>query len=288
MGSSNNKFCVVTPNYNMCKFLLETIESVLDNLSPGDQYFVVDGGSTDGSVDILKAYAGRITGWVSEPDRSYADAVSKGFSRSQNGLQCWIACGDLLLRGALDRARHLLSTQPVDFVFGDDLYIDEDCRILQVSNGSAPDLTQMMVYGLWTPLQDACFWRRSLYERVGGLDPEILYAADYDLFLRMALAGRARYTPDVFSAFRRHAGQTSNLRQASYKLEKLSSRSRVLASGLIRPTATPVQKAFYWLYPRLRSRCGNRKKIAKLAIGQYALSYHAAPTAIFGLETCDH
>ncbi len=284
MISDRDKFCVVTPNYNMGGFLAETIESVLENLNPGDQYFVIDGGSTDGSVDVLKTYASRLTGWVSEPDRSYADAVAKGFSRSTNGLQCWIACGDLLLQGALDRARDLLSTRSVDFVFGDDLYIDEDCRILQVSNGFVFDLAQTMLHGSWTPLQDACFWRRSLYESVGGINPDLLYAADYDLFLRMALLGRVRYAPEVFSAFRRHAGQTSELHHTRYKLEKLSSRSRALALGLAPSSATLRHRAFYWLYPRLRARFGNKKKIGKHVVGKHALSFRTATTSTFGTE----
>ena len=100
--------CVVTPNFNMAPYLAETIESVLMNLAPGDQYFVVDGGSTDGSLDILKQYEGRISGWVSESDRGYADAVAKGFAMGAGKYQCWIACGDLFLTGALDLARTVL------------------------------------------------------------------------------------------------------------------------------------------------------------------------------------
>ena len=80
-------FCVVTPNFNMAGYLAETIDSVLANLGPDDRYFVVDGGSTDGSLDILKQYEGRISGWVSEPDRGYADAVAKGFAMASSQCQ---------------------------------------------------------------------------------------------------------------------------------------------------------------------------------------------------------
>lgn len=279
-----NGFCVVTPNFNMAKYLPETIESVLANLREGDHYFVIDGGSTDGSLDIIKSYADKITGWVSEPDRSYADAVGKGLSRSANEYQCWVPCGDLLLRGALDMAREVFNTRHTDMIFGDDLFIDESSRILQVTNGCAPELAPMMWYSLWSPLQDACFWRRSLYESIGGINPDIKYAADYDLFLRMAMAGKTYYSPSVFSAFRSHTNQTSKLHQVSYKREKILVRNRMQESGL-KPLASALhQRLFYWLYPRLRARFKNSKTVAAKVLGQYALTYDAAPTKLFGVS----
>src|SRR5690349_9260962 len=129
-SSSRPGFCVVTPNFNMADYLVETIESVLVNLGPNDQYYVVDGGSTDGSLDILKKYEGRISGWISEPDRGYADAVAKGFGMGHGQYQCWIACGDLLLPGALRLAVSVLDETGADMIHGDDFYIDEQSRLL--------------------------------------------------------------------------------------------------------------------------------------------------------------
>jgi len=126
MPATDRRFCVVTPNFNMGRYLPETIDSVLANLRPGDEYHVIDGGSTDNSLDVLRSYGDRLTGWISEPDRSYADAVAKGFRRSTNELQCWIACGDLMLKGALDNARELIALENADMIFGDDLYVDEE------------------------------------------------------------------------------------------------------------------------------------------------------------------
>src|SRR6476661_1698419 len=117
---SRPSFTVVTPVFNMKDHLQQTIDSVLRNLRAGDQYFVVDGGSTDGTVDVIKAYAPKLTGWVSERDRGYADAIHKGFARATAELLCWINCGDLLLPGALDRAGAILNDRRVDFIFGDD------------------------------------------------------------------------------------------------------------------------------------------------------------------------
>jgi glycosyltransferase involved in cell wall biosynthesis len=282
MPATDRRFCVVTPNFNMGRYLPETIDSVLANLRPGDEYHVIDGGSTDNSLDVLRSYGDRLTGWISEPDRSYADAVAKGFRRSTNELQCWIACGDLMLKGALDNARELIALENADMIFGDDLYVDEECRIIQVTDGSAPNLPVMMIHGAWTPLQDACFWRRDLYERVGGIDPAVRHAADYDLFLRMGVAGRCRYTPHVFSAFRRHPGQTSQQHELRYKQEKLACREKLLKSGAApKPPSLPA-RAFYWVYPRLRSRFMNTKKVPAGLIGSHALAHASAATARFG------
>lgn len=234
------RISVVTPSFNMAPYLEDTITSVIGNLRAGDEYFVIDGGSTDGSVDIIRRYERSLAGWVSKPDAGYADALAKGFVRASGDIQCWINAGDMYLAGALDAARKLL-TDDLDMIFGDDFYVDEDNRVLSFSRGWVPNLNMAMLYGGWTPLQDACFWRRSLYEKIGGIDPGLLYAADYDLFLRMALAGRTGHVPVTFSAFRRHAGQKSVSGSAAYEVER--KRVRVREVGACR--SGPMLKAVY-------------------------------------------
>jgi hypothetical protein len=114
-------------------------------------------------------------------------------------------------------------------IFGDDFYVDENDRVIFFSRGYVRDLRAAMLYGGWTPLQDACFWRRDLYQRAGGIDPGLHHAADYDLFLRMAGLGRAQYVPCAFSAFRRHAGQKSIASSRDYQVERRLARERELS-----------------------------------------------------------
>jgi glycosyltransferase involved in cell wall biosynthesis len=231
---------VVTPSFNMARYLEDTITSVLANLQEGDEYFIIDGGSTDGSVDIIRRHASRLSGWVSENDAGYADALAKGFKLTTCDIQCWINAGDLYLLGAFDAARKLLSDD-IDLIFGDDFYIDEANQVLSYSCGWVPDLRMATLYGGWTPLQDACFWRRDLYQKVRGIDRALQYAADYDLFLRMAAAGCSSYVPLAFSAFRRHAGQKSITGSAAYEDERRRIRAREI--GALR--SKPVLKALY-------------------------------------------
>lgn len=228
MTVKHGLFSVVTPNYNMAEFLPETIESVLVNLQPGDQYFIVDGGSTDGSIEIIKQYESRLSGWISEPDNGYADALVKGFKRCTGEYLCWINSGDLLLKGALQVARQIITETGADLIFGDDVFIDEQGMVILHSKGYVRSLKHIMLYGGWTPLQDACFWRRSLYERVGGINPNLKYAADYDFFLRASWVGQYLYIQEIFSAFRRHDNQKSISRTLGYEAERRACRQYML------------------------------------------------------------
>lgn len=216
---------VVTACMNMGAYLDETIRSVRANLRPGDEYYVIDGASTDGTLDVIRHHESALAGWVSEPDAGYADALAKGFARARGDLLCWINAGDLLLTGTFDHVRAQFSGD-TDLIFGDDFYIDESSRVISFSRGWISDLRAAMLHGGWTPLQDACFWRRSLYEAVGGIDPSVKYAADYDLFLRMAGKGRCRYVPMAYSAFRQHAGQKSIAGARRYRDERAATRAR--------------------------------------------------------------
>ncbi len=258
-SEARRSFTVVTPNYNMGGYLAPTIESVLRNLGPEDEYFIIDGGSSDKSLEVIRSYESRLTGWVSEPDAGYANAVAKGFHKAGGHYLCWVNSGDILLDGALDKARTALQQTGADLIFGDDLLIDDDGRVMQVTNGHASDLRKMMLYAGWTPLQESCFWTRASYERVGGINPEVKYAADYDFFLRMSLAGKCHYLPAVFGAFRRHEGQLSMAKMALYKTEREKCRERELAASP-QNALLPLIQVFYWFKVRWRVRVNAKKR----------------------------
>lgn len=248
------RISVVTPSFNMAPYLEDTITSVIRNLRPGDEYFVIDGGSMDGSVDIIRRYEKQLTGWVSEPDRGYADAIGKGFDRATGDILCWINSSDLYLSGAFEMASKLLTDQ-MDLIFGDNFYIDEHNRVLAFSKGWVPNLCNATLYGGWTPLQEACFWRRDLYERIGGISRSLEYAADYDLFLRMSSStSRTAYVPFAFSGFRRHQGQKSIAGTLAYQRERWQCRDRELRSQVEAWPIHLVKKSLFRLMMSVRAR----------------------------------
>jgi GT2 family glycosyltransferase len=250
----NSRFIIVTPNFNMGHLLEETIISVLNNISSDDEYYIIDGGSTDTSIEIINKYSNKITGSISEPDHGYADAIAKGFAQGNGKYMCWINSGDLLLKGSLNMAVSLLDSTKVDMIFGDDLYIDSSSRVISFSSGQCRDLRKAMIYGDWTPLQDACFWSRSVYEKVGGIDITFKDAADYDLFARLSTSGRALYTPFTFSAFRCHHGQRSIKNKKSYIYEKEKSRKVLVANSSESKLSRLLNRLLYYVLIRWRAR----------------------------------
>jgi glycosyltransferase involved in cell wall biosynthesis len=265
------RISVVTPSFNMAPYLEDTIKSVVANLRPGDEYFIIDGGSTDGSVDIIRRLEKDITGWVSEKDAGYADAIGKGFARATGDILCWINAGDFYLYGAFDTARKAFADDR-DMIFGDDFYVDENNRILSFSRGWVPNLRAATLFGGWTPLQDACFWRRSLYETIGGIDRTLHYAADYDLFLRMAQEGRAAYVPLAFSAFRRHAGQKSISGSLAYQTERRRVRTRELDADQTVPALKAIYCGVHRIAMSARSRLAPRAWRRPDLVGELATS----------------
>jgi len=247
-------FSVVTPNYNMATYLEKTIQSVLCNLRPGDEYFIIDGGSDDGSIEIIHKYEEYLSGWLSERDNGYSDALYKGFAISSNECQCWINSGDVLLDGALNAARREFNSSDADFIYGNDFYISDSGEVISFASGYISNLQNAMLFGGWTPLQDACFWRQELYTRVGGINKDLQYAADYDLFLRFALSGRARYVDRTFSAFRKHEGQKSIAGLNHYKMERESIRLRTRKKIRVSVVRDVMLSLYYWFFLRLRAR----------------------------------
>ena len=204
------RFSVVMPSFNHAQFIERSLNSVINQEREGVELIVMDGGSRDGTREILEKYSPLISLWRSEADEGQSDALNKGFHAATGEIFGWLNSDDLYLPGALHHVAQIFAAQPeVAVVYGDWLTLDEHDRILERCPALRPSRTRLITEGFFCNAQ-AMFWRRSLHERVGEFDVGLHYTMDFDLFLRMiSIAGPEAFfrTPRLLGGFRIYAGQ---------------------------------------------------------------------------------
>jgi len=199
---------IVTPSFNHVRFLARTIESVLSQDYPHIEYRVQDGCSTDNSLEIIKRYADKLEGWESTPDNGQTDAINRAFARTHGEIMAWLNSDDILLPGALPFVVDFFNKHPeVDVVYGNRILLDE--RDKQIGRWVLPPHdNEVLSWADFIP-QETLFWRRSIWEKVGGrLDESFHYAMDWDLILRFRDAGAKFVRLSRFlGGFRVHSAQ---------------------------------------------------------------------------------
>ena len=209
---------IVTPSLNSEAFIEQTILSVAGQTYPHVEYIVIDGGSTDRTVEIIQRHQSSISYWVSEADRGQGDALRKGFALATGDILAWINSDDVYPPDAIESAVDVLQKNGADFVYGNMATIDAAGRDTGVWRRwpFMPFFSRQGLLYEWFPIsQPAAFWTRDIYERVGGIDPSYLHCMDADLKVRFALAGaRFQFARKVLVAFRIHpASKTSTLQR---------------------------------------------------------------------------
>src|SRR3990170_437224 len=203
---------VVTPSFNQARFLRDTIRSVIEQDYPNIEYLIVDGGSTDGSVEIIQEYAGKVAWWVSEEDKGQAEAINKGMARANGEIVAWLNSDDLYLPGAVNQAVIALQENPqAGMVFGNAITIDIEGRLLNLL--AFPDWGLKDFIGFRIICQPAVFVRRALYEQVRGLDLDYHYMLDHQLWIRLASLAPVKHIAAIWAAARHHAA-AKNVAQA--------------------------------------------------------------------------
>lgn len=204
---------IITPSYNQAKYLEQTILSVLHQEYSRIEYIVIDGASTDGSVDIIKKYAGKLTHWESVKDKGQADAINKGFARATGEIIAWLNSDDYYLPGTVSAAVKVFEENPdVVLVYGNMLAVDENGQTfntLTYKQLTLEDLICFQIIG-----QPAVFMRRSALQKTSGLDPAFHFLLDHLLWIQISKYGKVLHVNQTWSAARYHA-EAKNVAKAA-------------------------------------------------------------------------
>lgn len=194
---------IITPSFNQSAFLEQTILSVLNQDYPRIEYMVIDGGSTDGSVDIIRKYESRLAYWVSEIDKGQADAINKGFGRAKGDVVAWLNSDDYYLPGAISAAVKAFEENPgAVLVYGNMLSVDEHGKTFHTLNYKQLTLEDLLCFQIIG--QAAVFFRSPALAVTGWLDTSYHYMLDHHLWIRLAQQGRILHVDQTWSSARYH------------------------------------------------------------------------------------
>jgi glycosyltransferase involved in cell wall biosynthesis len=216
------KISIVTVSYNQAEYLEHTINSVLSQNYPNLEYIIIDGGSDDGSLDIIKKYEKYFSYWISEKDSGMYDAIQKGFENSTGEIMAWINSDDYYHPGSFNVVSEIFSSFPeVEWLQGIPSAIDEKNRTVYVRQFRKWSKFDFYMNDTDHIQQESTFWRRSLWEKVGSkLNTDLKYAGDYELWLRFFDFARLYCTKTILGAFRmRSKNQLSIDKMKDYNSE---------------------------------------------------------------------
>ncbi len=212
------KFSIVMPSFNHGRYITDAIESVLGQDYPHKELIVIDGGSTDGAVDVLRRYDKRLAYWVSEKDRGNSHAINKGFRRATGDVVAWLNSDDMYPAGALSAVAAEFRRDPtLDFVYGNMYRIDKEGKVFGEKRYAKVWPIMIPLMGMVLP-QLSAFWKRDLFDRVGYLD-ETQHFCDLEFTSRLAWVTKRSHIRKFTAMFRVHGDQKSYMIQDVGKQE---------------------------------------------------------------------
>ncbi|MGA9364085.1 MAG: glycosyltransferase [Bacteroidota bacterium] len=243
------KISIITPSFNQGKFLEETILSVLNQNYPNLEYIIVDGGSTDNSVQIIRKYEKHLAYWVSEKDRGQSHAVNKGLAKATGEIIGWLNSDDTYLPGTLTRIIEAFQRYPeFEVVYGDQVLTDQNGNWLRIKHELPYNYHRLCYHSYQS--QPATFLKRSVIEKVGGLEEKLYYSMDYEFFLRIGRECLVRHVRHLFAAYRLHSlgksashGEARHLDERKAVLQKY--RPKYSSIVLINKLIQAFWQAFY-------------------------------------------
>jgi glycosyltransferase involved in cell wall biosynthesis len=268
---------IVTPSFNQVTFVERTIRSVIDQQYPGLEYVIIDGGSTDGSREIIEQYQQSLSYCVSEPDRGHAHALNKGFARTTGDIMGWINSSDTHYPWTLQTVAEIFTQLPqVAWIMG--IPTELGCSDGPLSVSPAHSNVYDILAGDYRRIQqESVFWRRSLWEEAGGaLDETLRAAADFDLWLRFFRLADLFHVQTILAGFRVHEDRLANAE------EGLHARESAALQAAFAATVDPRTRRRAALVKALGS---GRGKIAARALGQTGVwPWYRHPQILFDFD----
>ena len=255
------KISIVTPVYNQVRYLEQTILSIINQGYPNLEYIIIDGGSTDGTVNVIRKYEEYLTYWVSEPDSGMYHAIQKGFEHSTGEIMCWLNSDDIFFDKCLFAIADVFIHHPkVKWLSARGASIDANNMIIGIDDLDGVDSIRFCKYdfylnrAFWVP-QSSTIWRRSIWEKIGGsLDTNLRLAGDFDLWLRFINVAPLYVVNTLIGTYRIRAGQLSQMMD-KYMLEVQHSIYN-----------NPLPASEYKIYKRYKRKLFWAEKINKLKI----------------------
>ena len=213
------KISIISPSLNQAAYIERTILSILDQNYPNLEYIIIDGGSTDGSVELIKKYENYLTYWVSEKDEGQSQAINKGLKRATGEWLAWQNSDDIFYPGTFyslaDAAR---KNRQSSLITGNMNLIDEQDCIISDLKYVTPTYQSLLAEGMVLTNQ-AAFWRRNIHEKIGYLNEDLHCGFDFEWFLRILEVGRATHVNQVWGGLRMHSQTKTSQLQALFERE---------------------------------------------------------------------
>ena len=232
---------IITPSYNQGKYIRQTIESVLSQDYANIEYIIVDGGSTDNTLDVIHDYEGKLT-YISEKDNGQSDAINKGFKMAQGDIVAWLNSDDVYEPGCVTRAVEEFEKNPkLGLVYGDGYIIDDAGEKIKVFEYTQ-EFDYWKLVNFWDYImQPATFFRREELQKAGYLDVNLHYCMDWDLWIKLAAISEVKYIPELLACSREY-GETKTSTGGDKRLEEIIALLQKY-SGKVSPLGAESYKA---------------------------------------------
>jgi len=279
---SNPLVSVVTPSYNKGRFIHETILSITNQSYPNVEHIVIDGGSTDETLAILRKYSDNIT-WISEPDQGQSDAINKGWRMAKGEILAYLNGDDTYMPWAVETAVKFLAENPdISMVYGNCNLTDESSRVIGEITGYQFDLKEALLHMRHGVPQPTAFLRREVIEKVGYLDTNLDMAMDVDLWFRISLRFKMKYISKLLANLRIFPGTKTESQRYKLEPDHLRILNKTFSNLDLPYTAKALKRqAYSWSYLRAgisyRSQHQNMKALKSVA---KSVQFHPMPLIV--------